>query len=270
MRNNMKKTVLITGTSSGIGYELASYYLSKGYEVIGISRRSNYPTGMTHIQTDLEDYYESKKNISEYFLNSEIPDLIILNAGFGISGPIECCSYDSSKKQFIVNYFGSLIVLEILLPLMRRKYENRKEKGLIIFMSSLASYFPLPYQAHYSASKSAITTLSRALRMELNGSNVNVTAIHPGDICTEFTLNRQKQVNTDSYLACNKSIKKMENDELNGKEARWLVNKIIKIENKKYVKPIYVPGINCKFIYILQKMLPTFITDFIINKIYNK
>ncbi len=267
----MSKIVMISGTSSGIGYALAELYLRKGYIVYGISRRPIFPDGMIHIQVDLSQHDDCLSKLAKFFESHEAPDILILNAGFGVSGPIEKCDFKQSLEQFKINYFGSLTILQVLLEKIRLKFSQRNESALIIFVSSLASYIPLPFQAHYAASKSAITSLSRSLNIELYGQNIKVTSIHPGDIATEFTQNRSKLYSSDDeiYKNCSKSIMRMERDECEGKSAEWLAEHISKIENKHFIKPIYIPGFKYKLVYYIQKFLPIHFTDYIVRKIYN-
>lgn len=265
------KTVLITGTSSGIGYAVAEKFLAAGARVYGISRRAIYPAGMNHVSLDLEDE-QALRTFVETFLaeHGGPPDLLILNAGYGISGPIETSSVDLCRRQFQINYFSGLILLESLLPSMRKTTPTKERK--ILFVSSAAAFFPLPFQAQYAASKAALTSLVRALAAELHGSgaNIRVSALLPGDVSTGFTSGRVKcdAKATLDYPAYARSISRMEKDERDGKDATWVAERLFRLALKRHPKSAYVPGWNYKVLYLLQRLLPLRFVDYLLRKLY--
>jgi NAD(P)-dependent dehydrogenase (short-subunit alcohol dehydrogenase family) len=108
-------------------------------------------------------------------------DALVCNAGIGVFGSIEEVPLSAAREQFETNWFGTLRVLRAALPELRRARSAR-----IAIVGSLAGRAPIPFQAHYSASKAALEALARALHNELFGTSVRVSLIEPGDIRTGF------------------------------------------------------------------------------------
>src|SRR5436190_19171897 len=113
-------------------------------------------------------------------------DVLVNNAGNGITGPLYAMPVDDAKRQFEVNFFGVVRVNSAVLPGM-----IEKKQGLVINIGSLAGLFGLPYQGLYSASKFAIEGYSQSLRMELQNTGVKVAVVNPGDSRTDFTGSRE-------------------------------------------------------------------------------
>jgi NAD(P)-dependent dehydrogenase (short-subunit alcohol dehydrogenase family) len=108
-------------------------------------------------------------------------DGLVCNAGFGIFGSVEEVSLERAREQFDVNFFGVLRTLRAVLPSMRRVGSGR-----IVLVGSLAGRAPIPFQAHYSATKAATDALALALANELHPLGVSVSLVEPGDIRTGF------------------------------------------------------------------------------------
>ncbi len=107
-------------------------------------------------------------------------DAVVCNAGFGIFGSIEETPLDSARAQFETNVFGVLACLRAALPHLRAS------RGRVALVGSLSGRAPIPFQAHYSASKAAVDSLAQALRMEIAPFGVAVSLVEPGDIKTAF------------------------------------------------------------------------------------
>jgi short-subunit dehydrogenase len=172
-------------------------------------------------------------------------------------GAIEDTSIEEAKNQMIINFFGAFAVLKEVLPIMRRQ-----NSGIIINVSSLASIYPLPFQAFYSASKSALDSLTEAVRMELKsiGSNVKVVSIRPNDYCTNFTENRRKVAFWNDSVYKEKAERALETAEAGEKigpdptEIAHLVEEII---GKKTPKIYYPIGSNARTLDLLKKLFPS-------------
>lgn len=120
----------------------------------------------------------------EFFSLSEGEiDVLFLNAGMGIFGPVEETGIELVREQFEANIFQHLKVLKQFLPVMREK-----RKGKVIFTSSLGGLISIPFESHYSATKAALERLAEGLRMELKPFSVQVAVVEPGDINTAFNL----------------------------------------------------------------------------------
>ncbi len=180
-------TIIITGTSSGIGFALAEYFGKKGHQVYGLSRKKVETTHFHSIPTDITEKQEIDNAISEILKNEKRIDVLINNAGRGMVGPVEDSSKEEITRLFNLNLVGAVQMMSAVLPTMR----NQKQ-GKIINISSIASEMGLPFRGFYSASKSAVDKVTEAIRYEVSPWNVDVCALHLGDIKTKIAENRVK------------------------------------------------------------------------------
>jgi len=253
------KVVLIIGASSGIGKACAVQLSKEGYTVFGTSRKKE------KLETDIIDGQivwflpmdvtvpnTIQQGVSQIIHLKGKIDVLIYSAGINVAGPIEETDDSEALLQFDVNFFGAFRVVKTIIPYMR---ENKN--GLIIFISSLAGEFGLPFQAFYSASKAAINNFAEALQMEC--PFLKVVVIEPGDCNTYLPDNRiiVKGHNIDSsfYKNFQTVIRKQEYFERHGddpKKIAQLVSKIVKNPSRIY----YRIGKNVKLFSILGKTLP--------------
>ena len=184
----MAKVVLITGISSGFGKAIAQILSDKGYEVYGISRKQsgNLSGTIRTLQADVTDVASVQKAVADVVAKTGRIDILINNAGMGISGAIEESSLEEINLQMNTNFTGYVNMIQAVLPAMRKQ-----GGATIINISSIGGVMGLPYQGFYSASKYAIEGMSEALRMELKPFKINVIVIRPGDFFTNFTANRK-------------------------------------------------------------------------------
>ena len=258
-----KKVVLITGSSSGIGFELAKIFIKKGFVVYGASRNLFQLDGLNHIPCDISSLENCKETILKIIEKEGKIDLLVNNAGIGISGSVENTSETDARKIYDVNFFGTFFMCKSALPYLRQS------KGRIVNVSSVASKFFIPFQGFYSATKASIDAISSAMRAELKPFKVKVSNVHPGDTKTSFTKNRIKQddgVYNKRYI---KSISKMEKDEQNGMSSLYVAKKIYKVATKKHPPKTLTIGLSYKFLLLLGKILPHSIVEWIISKIYS-
>lgn len=254
------KTVVITGTSSGIGYDLAKFLLQKGYQVIGLSRRETDLPGIISIRLDItskESIENAKKEILKH--TSQI-DYLIQNAGMGIAGSIINATKEDIELQFNTNLFGPIYFAQALLNFMH-------EDSRIIQIGSVAGDLTIPYQSFYSMSKAALEKFSEALAMELHERKIKVTTILPGDTKTGFTSSRKKNILKEEEKV-NHSVSKMEKDEQKG-VAPIKVTKVIYRVMKRKNPPIRIAvGAKYRFFLFLERILPRKAVLFFIRKIY--
>ena len=181
-----EKVVLITGASSGLGYAMAEHLLEMGHIVIGTSRKSCGDRGrLRMLVLDLTNGDSVQNAVQEAISIAGRIDVLVNNAGVGLCGAVEDTSMAEAHWQMETNFFGPARMIRAVLPHMRRQGGGR-----IITITSLAGIAALPYQAYYSASKSALEGLNEALRLELAGSNIDATTVSPGDFATGFTAAR--------------------------------------------------------------------------------
>ena len=177
-------SVLITGASSGIGKATAEHLAERGWRVFGTSRsprEAGDPPGVEFVVMDVCDSESVNHGIARVAAECGPLDAIVCNAGNSIFGAVEEVSIEAAQAQFETNFFGVLRVLRACLPAMRKAGQGR-----IVIVGSLAGRAPIPFQAHYSASKAALDALAGALRNELAGFGLHVSLVEPGDINTPF------------------------------------------------------------------------------------
>lgn len=183
----MSKVVCITGASSGIGKSIGEFLTEKGYTVIGSSRNpDNYPDSKFQLfRLDVRDTNSVLQFIEEVIDFAGKIDVLINNAGVGITGPIEETPEAEINGVFETNFFGPVRVIKAVLPQMRKQ-----NSGLIINVTSIAAYMGLPYRGFYSASKSALEITTEALRMETKQFGIEITNVAPGDFATNIAAGR--------------------------------------------------------------------------------
>lgn len=183
----MGKVILITGGSSGIGKSIGEFLHAKGYVVYGTSRNperikdSVFPL----VALDVRNTDSIKAAVAEVIAKSGTIDVLVNNAGVGITGPLEEIPAEEIKNNFETNLFGPIEVMKAVLPHMR----NQKS-GLIINVTSIAGYMGLPYRSVYSASKGALELISEGLRMEVKSFGITITTVAPGDFATNIAAGR--------------------------------------------------------------------------------
>ncbi len=186
--NKSQKVVLITGGSSGIGKAVGVYLTQKGYKVYGTTRNtSNYPNfdAFPLLELDVTKAETIQSAIKELVDKEGRIDVLVNNAGVGITGPVEEIPDDEIVNHFQTNYFGAIKVIKGVLPQMRKQ-----QSGLIINVTSIAGYMGLPFRGVYSASKAALEITTEALRMETKAFGVQITNLAPGDFATNIANGR--------------------------------------------------------------------------------
>lgn len=181
----MSQSVLVTGASSGIGAATAAHLAARGFRVFGSSRDPGAlpaeAPAIEWVAMDVCDEAAVQAAVAQVLERSGGLDALVCNAGFGIFGSVEEVSIEEARAQFDTNFFGVLRCLRATLPGMRARAHGR-----VVLLGSLAGRAPIPFQAHYSASKAAVDALVLALRNELRGQGVSVSLVEPGDIRTPF------------------------------------------------------------------------------------
>lgn len=261
----MSKVVIITGASSGIGLSTAQLLQDKGFIVYNFSRREAANEQFKSISVDVTNENNIIEALNEVYKREKRVDIVINNAGFGISGSAEDSNPVDVNRLFDVNFNGVFLMCKHVIPLMRKK-----GSGKIINISSMAAEFPIPFQSFYSASKSAISSFTYSLANEVNPFGIKVSLVIPGDIKTSFTSNRKKNSSNNSAYKDRifKSINTMELDEKNGMDAKIIANLIYKIINSKNPPLQKTAGLKYKLFLILKRIVPRKFLNYILRKIY--
>lgn len=248
MKKLSQKVIVITGASGGLGAELKKIYSSQN-TVYNLSR-SNSGEGNDLI-CDVSDYNSVKAAFDIIKEREGRVDVLINNAGYGVSGAVELLNPDEVKNIFDVNFHGVFYCIKEALPLMSRG-------SRIVNVSSACAVFALPFRAMYCASKAAVSMLSNSIRGEVSPYGIQVTAICPGDTKTGFTKNRVKNFTTNERYGnriknADAHITKKEDKRMSAASVSLKMSKII---NKKRYKPFYLVGAKYKFLYVLNRLLP--------------
>ncbi|TPV32353.1 SDR family oxidoreductase [Paucihalobacter ruber] len=259
----MSKIVLITGGSSGIGKSIGEFLLDKGFKVYGTSRQpENYPNSKIKlVPLDVKDEVSICSAVDLIVQNEGQLDVLINNAGAGITGPLEEIPMEAVKDNFETNFFGPIRVIKAVLPQMRQQ-----NSGLIINITSIAGYMGLPYRGVYSASKGALEIITEAFRMEIKDFNIKMTNVAPGDFATNIAAGRYhapvlenspyKEIYTDVLRTMDEHVDSGSNPLVMAQE----VYKIIQTKNPKI--HYKVGAFLQKFSIVLKRILP--------DKVYEK
>lgn len=261
-----KKVAVITGASSGIG-QACGLRLQKDYIIYNLSRSIKEDKGFADYKVDVNDYVKIEEIAQEIFDREGRIDLLINNAGYGIAGAIENASSGNIYSLVDTNLSAQISLCRIFIPYLK------KSKGRIINISSVGGVIPLPFQAVYSATKAGIEIFSKALANELHSSGVRVTAVLPGDVKTNFTNSRIVENDDSDEKArekIEKSIKKVEKDELKGKGPDSVAKVVAKIVRQKHPPLRKTVGFSYKLIVFLTRILPTRLINLIVRKLYCK
>lgn len=165
----MAGTVLVTGTSSGIGRATAERLRGRGWTVLaGVRAAGDAPAGCEELLLDLEDVRWEGRRL----------DAAVLNAGIALSGPLEFVPLDELRRQFEVNVVGQVALLQRLLPALR------ESRGRVVLVGSVSGRLALPFLGPYAASKFALEAVADALRGEVAPFGIAVSLVQPGSIAT--------------------------------------------------------------------------------------
>lgn len=259
------KVVIITGASSGIGLATAKYLSQKGCNVYAVSRTKVFDKDIKSIQADVTDFEKLKSAYQDIYEIEGRIDVLINNAGMGISGSIEDTDPKDAAYLMDVNFMGVFHSTKAALPLLRAGGQ-----GKIINISSVAGRLSVPFQSFYSSSKAAVNAFSEALHNEVSPYGIQVTSVMPGDIKTGFTKNRQKiEESTTVYQSrVQKSVGVMEKDEHNGMEPEYAAKIIYRLVKKKRMPLYKTIGFKYKIFVLLHKFLPAKFANNIVGSIY--
>ena len=199
----MKKTVLITGVSSGIGFDAARLLLEKGHTVLGSVRRTTDGeqlqkqlgerfTPLLFDVTDETAVYHAAEQVKA-ILNGAPLHGLVNNAGIAVSGPVAHVPLAEFRRQFEVNLFGAIGVTQAFLPLLA------KPDGRIVNISSVSGKIAYPFFGPYAASKHALEAISDALRRELAIHGMHVAIIEPGSVQTPIWQKAEEENMATNY-----------------------------------------------------------------------
>jgi NAD(P)-dependent dehydrogenase (short-subunit alcohol dehydrogenase family) len=206
MGNKQQQIALVTGSSSGIGFETSLRFaqngiytyasmrnLSKSDEILGYARKDNLPLKI--LRLDVADEESISEAIDKIISEKGRIDIVVNNAGYSLLGPLEQLHINEIKEEFETNFFGIIKLIQSVLPTMRKQGYGR-----IINISSLAGRIGFPLSSAYVSSKFALEGLVESFRYEVQPHGILVSLIEPGVIRTNFVNNMKlgKNVVTSS------------------------------------------------------------------------
>lgn len=253
----MSKVIFITGASSGIGKAIGEFLHRKNFKVYGTSRNperienSLFPL----VKLDVRNVESIQSAVAEILLKEERIDVVINNAGVGITGPLEEIPTSEIKNNFETNLFGPIEVMKAVLPQMRKQ-----KKGLIINITSIAGYMGLPYRSVYSASKGALELITEAVSMEVKEFGINITNVAPGDFATNIASGRYHAPlikGSDYEKSYGTTLKMMDEHVDSGSNPNDMAEAIFKVITTQSPKIHYKVGAFMqKFSIVLKRILP--------------
>ncbi len=259
------RTLVITGGSSGIGKATASLFAERGWRVFELSRHGKNREGITHVDCDVCDSLSCERAVDEVMKHTDKIDVVISNAGFGISGPVEFTDPAEAEHQMDVNFMGAVRFTQAILPALRRQHAGR-----LVYTSSVAAQLPVPYQAFYSASKAAINALALALANEVRDFGITVSVMMPGDVSTGFTDARQKSNAGEAvYRHAAQAVTAMERDERAGMAPEKMARLFYRIATCRSPRPQYVGGSLYRVLCLLDRLLPKRLVNWIEYQLYS-
>ena len=212
---NLPRVCLITGSSRGIGREIAKLLSDNGYKVYASmrdpkSRNHEHATEIgkwaSVLELDVTDTQTVKAAVDEIERCEGRIDIVVNNAGYVLHGPVEEMRVKDAQRQFDTNVFGPLRVISAVAPLMRRQ-----GSGVFVQISSISGLTVFPMYGVYSASKHALEAMSEALAYEVGHFGVRVVIIEPGNYRTGIVLETTQPLKdgTSAYRELNEQIRRL-------------------------------------------------------------
>lgn len=259
------KTLIITGGSSGIGQAAALLFAERGWRVYELSRHGgSEAAAVCHIACDVTDPRACEQAVQSVLEAEGHIDVLISNAGMGISGPLEFTSPADAHRLMDVNVHGTMNIVQAVLPHMRAQH-----RGRVILVGSVAGVFSIPYQGWYSASKAAIHALAAALRTELRPHGITVACLQPGDVRTGFTAARQKSdLGADIYPHARRSVATMERDEQRGLPPEAVARQLLRMANSRYLSLTHVSGWSYRLLCLVARLVPSTLVNRVVAWLY--
>mgnify|MGYP001175055229 CR=1 FL=1 len=266
--------ILITGASSGIGFQAAQTLAQRGYTVYGAARRVDklaklQAFGVVPLALDVTDDDSMQQAVATILKASGRIDVLINNAGYGSYGAVEDVSIEEARRQFEVNLFGMARLTQLVLPTMRAQ-----RSGRIINTSSMGGRLVSYMGAWYHATKYAVEAFSDALRMETAAFGIQVALIEPGGIKTDWGF-----IAADHLAASAKggAYEDQANQAANGMRRQYgskllsnpqlIAKTMVKAVNARRMRPRYLVGMGAKPLVFAKTILPTRAFDAIMKNL---
>jgi len=278
-----KKSVLITGTSTGFGRRLVTEFLHAGWRVIATLRNAEDRRELFADDTakagdrlfilSLDVAREQERAAIAAFIEKQLGgrlDCLVNNAGYGVIGAFEDLSEAQIREQMEVNFFGLALLTRDLLPFLRNA------RGRLINVSSVLGYTGMPLSSLYCASKFAVEGLSEALYYELQPHGVQVALVEPGAYRTGFRTNiiygEKSFAETSAYKSQFAALSDYRNrrDDGPGTPIDPVINAVMRLAAAKKMPLRVRCGKDAKAAYVAKRLLPAGLHRMVMSKVYEK
>lgn len=271
------KNILITGCSTGIGYDTAHYLHKNGYKVYASARDTKdvqrlRDEGLDSYLLDVRDATQIKSVLDDIIKKDSYLYAVFNNAGFGQPGAVEDISTDTLKEQFETNLFGLHELTNQTLKIMRKQGYGR-----ILQHSSVLGLVSLRFRGAYNASKYAIEGLCDTLRLELMGTDIYISTINTGPVQSDFRKNATKMFEKnvdyksslwkDEYDAELLDRKENKDTDIFTQQSSVVIKNILHALNSKKPRPRYYNTLATHLLGGFKRFLPTSMLDKALVKI---
>jgi short-subunit dehydrogenase len=263
----MKKTILITGASSGIGMACALYFAKQGWNVAATMRNLRAIkelecySNIKLIQLDVTCKESIKAAIEEVLTEFKNIDVLLNNAGYALAGAFEATSETDIRKQFETNLFGVMNVTRVVLPHFRKK-----RGGIILNTTSSGGIITFPLYSIYNSTKWALEGFMEALQYELKSFNIVIKNLEPAAVRSEFTENISFVSNADYNTYATKVQRNMIASYKNASTADIVAKVAFKAATDNKLKLRYPATSQAKIGFFLRWLLPLNIFNNMIAK----
>ncbi len=261
METSTKKTVLITGSSTGIGRATAIYFHEQGWNVAATMRSPQKETEITRLPDvicpvlDVTDEKSIHAAIDATIQKFGAIDVIVNNAGYGLVGTVEGATEEQIKRQFDVNVFGMVRVMKAILP-----YFRKRQTGLIINITSLGGRIVFPYHSFYHGTKWAIEGISESMKFEIEPLGIRIKLVEPGAVKTDFydrSIDLTDKDSPSEYKELyDRGMAGMHAAGANGADPKDVATVIFQAASDKSNQLRYSVGITPKSLLFLRRIMP--------------
>ena len=280
------KSILISGVSTGIGYDAVRYFTSKGFRVFGSVRKpedklrleEQFPENFHALLFEVRDRAAIDEAVkeTETILAGELLSAIVNNAGIAVVGPIQLLDGDSFERQLTINLFGMRNVTNAFLHLLGATHDRLpgQKPGKIINMSSISGVFNTPMNGSYCVAKHAMESLGEVYRRELSIYGIDVISIQPGPIQSEIWVKSDDEMapfrDSDYKTMIERTEEMLEHASQNAQPAEVISKLIHKIIESKRPRTAYIVHTNKLLAKVLAHWLPARLVDRILKRKLNQ
>ena len=235
----IRKTAIVIGGSSGIGRETALRLAARGAEVFSIARTASDAERVRPITADASREGELSKAIGNICAETGGLDLLVYSAGYDFLAPAERTESADARYLFEVNFFGAAEALRAAAPFLRAR------RGRAVFVSSMADETVIPYNAFYCAAQAALCIAGRAADAELRSRGVRVSAILPGGTATGFTYRRKvygAEACGDAFAAVRRVEAALAHEEQGGMQPARVAEEIVRLSERRSPPAVKAAG----------------------------